>query len=248
MNKFYFCSICQQSYAAHEFIEEINRWHGLRVFRLLCRHCIREFVKWDNHTQRAYLQLRLEDHFGEDQYVYALCHPLTDEIHYVGRSNKPRQRYTRHLAGLTELTKEICPLSEKVKIKCECEVHSTRNTINSSRYWIADLTLKNLKPTLRILEKVAPSFRIPEREMRWIAHLIQNQARLVNTENQCSKIVELVRREKQSLLEIPLKQLIGNGFTTEYHRLLSHLNKYSGWQHAGFINSLNEDWTFKDFR
>lgn len=245
MNKTFLCAICQNNRFAHEFVEQINDWYGLREFRLLCKYCIPLFAVWKNQEQVLYLQQRLEKHYGEDQYIYALCQPATDELRYIGKTNNPRQRFTRHLAGLRELTKEICPFSEKIKLGCDCSVHSTRNLKNSSRYWIAHLTMKNLKPTMRILEKVTPAVRVAEREIRWITYSIQNKNRLLNAENQSPALRKIVRQEKESFLDIPLGKLVTRGFTFKYRSLLFGVQKFSGWNYAEFIHSTYNNLTIE---
>lgn len=241
MHKTFLCGNCQNFFLAHEFVEQINRLYGLRELRLLCKSCIPQFKRWGSENQHKYLRIRLEEYFGAEQYIYSLNDPLTKKIRYIGRSKKPNQRFTRHLVGLSELLREVCGTSSMIKIDCNCEVHQARTGENSSRYWIADLARRNLKPILMILERVEPPLRVVEREMRWIAFLIQQKTRLNNAENQSPKLVKLIRRRKDSLLEILLENLTASGFTQDYHRELSHLNKYSGWVHAEFIDAVYRD-------
>ena len=235
MPNLYFCFICENSYQAHEFLEQINQWYGLREFRILCRYCVPAFNLWKNKKKLDYVKDRIEKFYGSDQFIYALLEPVTDEIRYVGRSNAPQKRYNRHLEGFRELTTQICPTSRKTKIDCDCDTHKTRNPSNSSRYWIADLKRRDLKPTLKILEKVEPPHRVIEREMRWIGRLIQQKTELLNAENQCFETRTVISKRKANFLEVPLAELQKNGFLKDFLGTIFRLNKASGWHYAEFI-------------
>lgn len=248
MRNLYFCPICENCYQAHEFLEQINQWYGLREFRILCRNCVPAFNLWDNDNKLDYIKARIEKFYGSEQFIYALLDPVTEEIRYIGRSNAPQKRYSRHLEGLSELTREICPETAKIKLDCDCEIHKTRNPSNSSRYWIADLKRRNLKPTLKILERVEPPYRVIEREMRWICHLIQQKANLLNAENQCLETRTVIRKRRSNFLNVPIADLKKNGFLKDFLGTIFQLNKSSGWLYAEFIYSVENDLKIEKIR
>lgn len=79
--------------------------------------------------------------------IYVLKNPLTDEIHYVGRSLNPNVRYRSHIY-----------LAKKSKKK------------NKKDAWICSLINSNLKPKMEIIDSVLEKFAI-EKEMFWINEL-----------------------------------------------------------------------------
>lgn len=85
--------------------------------------------------------------------VYALAEPESDDVRYVGRtSNNPLQRYSEHLLGLGNATKE----------------------------WIRELRGTHKVPTLKILEEDVPVESAGKRERYWIDYWRSNGAPLLN--------------------------------------------------------------------
>lgn len=62
-------------------------------------------------------------------YIYALLDPITNEIRYIGKSNNPKKRINNHIYESKKLT-----------------THKAN--------WIKSLIKKNLKPKIKIIEKV----------------------------------------------------------------------------------------------
>lgn len=54
----------------------------------------------------------------KSHYIYALVHPDTNALYYVGKTNNPEQRFTKHLGyGALSVTREL--LKEKKKPRME---------------------------------------------------------------------------------------------------------------------------------
>ena len=80
-----------------------------------------------------------------ETYIYALIHPLTKEIKYIGKTDRPKIRLREHIKDSQQPGKK-----------------------NKKEAWIKSLLNKELKPELVILEKVSQSeWKTKERE--WIA-------------------------------------------------------------------------------
>lgn len=79
--------------------------------------------------------------------IYVLKNPITDDIHYVGRSINPNVRYRSHIH-----------LAIKSKKK------------NKKDAWICSLISSNLKPKMEIIDSVLEKNAI-ENEMFWINEL-----------------------------------------------------------------------------
>lgn len=83
--------------------------------------------------------------YSMETYIYALIHPVTKEIKYIGKSDTPQIRLSQHIID-----------SRKKGRK------------NKKEAWIKSLLNKNLKPEFIILETVSKKdWKIKERE--WIA-------------------------------------------------------------------------------
>jgi len=77
------------------------------------------------------------------QYIYVLVDPNTDDIRYVGKSKNPQTRMTDHINGHGRGAKKYM--------------------------WVDSLVENNQKPLLRILEKCDES-EVRERERYWIKY------------------------------------------------------------------------------
>ena len=83
--------------------------------------------------------------YSMETYIYALIHPLTKEIKYIGKTDRPKIRLREHIKDSQQPGKK-----------------------NKKEAWIKSLLNKELKPELVILEKVSQSeWKTKERE--WIA-------------------------------------------------------------------------------
>lgn len=81
--------------------------------------------------------------------IYVLKNPVTNEIHYVGRSLNPFGRYRVHIY-----------LAKKANKK------------NKKDAWICSLLINNLKPKMEIVDEIEEKNAI-EKEREWIEKLFQ---------------------------------------------------------------------------
>lgn len=88
-------------------------------------------------------------------FIYALIDPDTQEVRYVGKSDKPEKRLKRHLGMF--------------------EPKSTHK-----QNWIRSLLVNGKSPIIKILEEVELSVW-NDAEKRWIKHYKDMGARLTNT-------------------------------------------------------------------
>ena len=77
-------------------------------------------------------------------YIYTLSDPRTGVVRYVGKSNNPKSRYTRHMGEARD------------------------NQVCHRHFWIASLSAAGVKPTLSVIEE-CPREIWQEREVYWIA-------------------------------------------------------------------------------
>lgn len=89
-------------------------------------------------------------------YIYALCHPGTNEVRYVGKTTCLKKRLQSHIDYARSKNKQR-PVSD----------------------WINSLIKKGLKPVIVELE-ICASDIWAEREMFWIKKYKSNSARLLN--------------------------------------------------------------------
>lgn len=115
----------------------------------------------------------------ESTFIYCLIDPRNNEVLYVGKSNNPKSRYSRHLKN-----------AENPKTHCYC--------------WINSLLSLGLKPELKILEEVS----IEEwgiKEDYWISQF-DNLTNLLDGGKFCPMLVpEIVEKYKQTLKDNPRK-------------------------------------------
>jgi len=90
-------------------------------------------------------------------YIYILKDPTTNKIRYVGKSNNPKSRYSKHIKD-----------SEKHK----CNSHKEN--------WIRKLLRENKKPILEIVESVNYD-KWKEKEREWIFNLKKQGVELTNS-------------------------------------------------------------------
>lgn len=83
--------------------------------------------------------------YGMETYIYALIHPQTKEIKYIGKSDIPKTRLRQHITDTRKPGRK-----------------------NKREAWIKSLLNKELKPELIILEKVT-KYEWREKEREWIA-------------------------------------------------------------------------------
>jgi hypothetical protein len=96
---------------------------------------------------------RLPDPQSGFIFIYALTHPETNAVSYIGRTNQPHVRWRRH-----------------------CRTEDRGRALGR---WIIALRDQNQKPQMRVLEMV-PESEWQEAERRWVAHYRSQDAPLMN--------------------------------------------------------------------
>ncbi len=128
------------------------------------------------------------DH-AKPKYIYGLVDPRDLSVRYIGATVNPKTRYGSHL-------------TDKFGSK-------------KKREWIAELKLKDLKPTLKVFEKVT-SGAYDEAEAKWIQYFKHKGFTLTNSEfthesNHLKYIKSIDWTEsKESLLNEVVTLLKGN--------------------------------------
>ena len=107
-------------------------------------------------------------------HIYALCDPKTNQIRYIGKSQRVKERYSNHLNDKSKTHK-----------------------VN----WINSLKNKGLKPTLIILEELEDNQDWKEREMFWINQGRLNGWDLVNSTDGGDGVTNLSGEGKIRMLQ-----------------------------------------------
>src|SRR5258708_6389227 len=89
-------------------------------------------------------------------FIYGLRDPHTGEIRYVGKANDPQRRLTYHLCD-----SQLAPKTHR-------------------NHWLRSLKSLGLKPSLVILETLAPCDDWKAAEQRWIASFLRDGVKLTN--------------------------------------------------------------------
>lgn len=88
-----------------------------------------------------------------ERLIYSLCCPVTEEVHYIGKSTSGMMRPMEHLSNSH---------SEKI------------------RQWVSDLKELNHTPKIKIIEYVLPFEDLDLRERYWIQYYLNHGSLLLN--------------------------------------------------------------------
>lgn len=88
-----------------------------------------------------------------EKLIYALCCPITDEVHYIGKSSSGLIRPMQHL---------------------------TRSHSDKIKLWVSDLKDLNYAPKIKVLEYVSSFEDVDIRERYWIQYYLNNNSLLLN--------------------------------------------------------------------
>lgn len=110
----------------------------------------------------------------EKIYIYGLKDPFTDEIRYIGKSVRPKERLTNH-----------------------CNDKSKNHRTN----WISSLMQKGKRPILVILEEMSIDSDWQERERFWIAYAKSIEWNLVNGTSGGDGVKDLCQEAKEKMLK-----------------------------------------------
>lgn len=233
--KIFKCKVCDEDKLAEHFADSINEAPA-RDLRLVCCRCAPSFNKLSLDIRREFLQKKINDYYGQRQYVYALCEPNTEAIRYVGRTAQPQKRFNGHIQSPRAYARAICFYSGVLKSECNCIQHKFHKGKVSSKIWIGQLMAKDLKPVMNILEEIEPGWLVVEKEIRHICQLVKEKHDLLNSENQTVKSRDLIQKQKFSFLDIAIRELEAIGFLREFR--FSQGNHDSGWERALLLHQI----------
>ena len=219
----YKCPVCRRPKYAHRFEITVNA-ATVRDIRLFCVRCVEPFGTWTRAQQLRFIRGRIEQFYGEAQFIYGLGDPRDGETKYIGRSRNPEHRFRAHLRGAKKPRHDSGP--------------PVWNNLPSARKWISELLAIELKPELRILETVTPGVRVCEREMRWICEAIRRGDKILNAENSTTKLRLLIQRQAESFMTVSIDKLIRTRFIQKMENLLHEVLRESGWRRVVLINSI----------
>lgn len=146
------CHVCQQKLEQHNRQVLDDYTWYMRLFDEI------DHAASENDLDFCYAMKRAwkEHEYPTGQVVYALVDPRTDQVRYVGQTAQPQQRLRQH---------------------------RHRNTTNRPKdAWMLELRALGLEPQMRILEEVADTDFVLERERRWLLQFVHDGADLLNQE------------------------------------------------------------------
>jgi hypothetical protein len=227
------CPLCTRLVRASQLINFIN---GLQVrdARLFCSDCDKAFEAMPHRARAEFLRRRFEEHYGDQQFIYALNDPFTGARRYVGRATNPKARHQQHIQHARKWSPEQ---SQEIAATFLAHRPEAAERIHASKKWIVSLLEKGEKPQLEILETVNPPVRVSEREMRWISQSIKEGHDLHNAENSTEGLRTLIRGQRvDSFLTVELDKLIRSKFPAKVEHLL--YGRDTGWRRAVLIHTL----------
>ncbi len=207
------CCLCQRKTARQNFISQYDGYalccSGAWI-SLCCLECEPTFRILSEDQKKSYIQACCQQSFSAGQYIYAEIDPETNEIRYIGRTNRPKRRHTQHLS-------DVSPIAGMWG--------SERKRWYTRRNWMHALSQKGLTPTMRILRQVEVSPLVLEWEQRYIWHGIQQGWKLLNVEAVDEAFVQRVRATSLDFLEVSFEKLVQAGFFTP-NELVTFLAKW----------------------
>jgi hypothetical protein len=230
------CPLCTRLVRASQLINDIN---GLQVrdARLFCASCDKTFEAMPNRSRAEFLRRRFEEHYGDQQFIYALNDPFTGARRYVGRATNPKARCQQHIQHARKWSPEQSQELAASVLARRPDAAQSVERLHASKKWIVSLLEKEEKPQLEILEAVNPPVRVSEREMRWISQSIKEGDDLLNAENSTEALCRLIRGQRvDSFLTVDLDKLIRSKFPAKVEHLL--YGRDTGWRRAVLIHTL----------
>lgn len=133
--------------------------------------------------------------------IYGLYCPITDELHYIGKSTKLLIRPLQHL---------------------------TKSHSDKINEWVKSLKFLNYKPIIKILEKCNEN-NIDDREEWWIRKSIEDGCFLLNVQhNRPNDIIEKYHTNNGDIMEIAMlikKEIEKTGITREKLAIMSNISR-----------------------
>jgi hypothetical protein len=194
------CCLCQRKTPRSNFLSYFNGYalcSSGAALSLCCKECEAAFLTLPEARQYQLIRTCCQRAFPAGQVIYAEVEPETQEMRYIGRTNRPERRHAQHLQDAST-------------------IRDRKGTIYEGWYtlsdWIQTLSNSRLKPSMKILQTIEISPLVVEWEQRYIWHGIQQGWNLLNIEAMDKGLVAHIKTSAFNFLEVPFEMLVQQHF------------------------------------
>lgn len=194
------CLLCGERKLYTAFAQDYQGYN-IRNFRICCLRCEPTFNALPRHEAIPIIRRALYHYYKPGQVIYTLDESDTGQVRYAGRTYDPRER-------MKQRKQAAYPYSfDEAKRRREADpllnIYGQNIEVRYTEgFWLYDLYARGAEPVMKIVEQVSDPPFVAEREVRWICHLLQQGADLINT---CTPdLVRFVRELSLNFLHDPL--------------------------------------------